>query len=600
MLPEKLFTSPQAEPNTDTSVLQKQAFSGSDNSLDSNTQEFKNALSSSMSTDKQIQQKQRHSKQIQSNTSNENQSINMHNYHHGETINTQVAINNTDGEDPQSVKASVDKKDELSTAEEGKQFNINLSQNINPVYVENTAGEKVATDGKVLPDQLLNKARIIQGPVSQEQMNSSNAEYKGQSNKANIQSNEASQNRLLSNSDEKIANTITNTKNGKVVDAVVNKTTEVPEKKIKQNRSNATKGFEFLNHPVKGNQGTIKQEELLSSLKKLNPEKTGNDTGLSNKELQQKLASMPKFANINVTKEMNAAVKSSSSGELNSKIDLHAAALATSGNKQKLSNISIDTVGTDPKTLLSAYSSKSLDLDTVKSKLSEGNNFTQKLVSNSAENLIQSGVLKQDEIYLQKGKGIIAEVLTANDTSNSSTAKPATPGTAGTAGTAVANDTATVQTAQLNNAQTVTKPAEFTLPVSLPPHQWKQKFAEQVSMMILRGNTKASIRLDPPELGPMAIRVNHSGAETQIQFQVSNPIARDLIDSGMQRLREMLEQHGFENVDVDVREQGERTQDSSESLADSDDLDEDSDLMSRDLLSEDDPYQSKSLVDIFA
>ncbi|MCP4413592.1 MAG: flagellar hook-length control protein FliK [Gammaproteobacteria bacterium] len=625
MLPERLFNSPQVEPLADTSVVQKQAFSGSDRSLDNNSREFKNTLSSSISTNKQLQQKQRDSKQTQSNTSNENLSVNEQNYHHGEIINTQLAKNNTDGEDTQSVKALVDKNAEISTVEEGKQFNINLSQNINPVFIDNTAGKKVATDGKVLPDKLLNIPLNVQGSVALEQVNSSTAENKDLSKTANSQGIESSQNRLLSKADKHLANVIVNPVDGKVADTVTNKATEVADTNKNQNISNTTKGFEFLNHPINGNKVAIKQEELLTSLKKLNPEKTSDIIDLSKKELQQKLASLALSANKNVTKDMGVAMKSSSSGELNSKIDLNTAALVTSSDKQKLVNISIETGSSDPKTLLSAYSTKSLNLDTVKAKLSEGNNFSEKSVSKSAENLIQPGVSKHniadnlsrfdmlqhasdkqfteinrldrvaDQLIQQTSREeSVAKGLTANDNSNPSTVKPAT------SGTTVTNEIVSAQTVQSNNTQAVTKPAELTLPVSLPPHQWKQKFAEQVSMMILRGNTRANIRLDPPELGPMAIRVNHNGAETQIQFQVSNPVARDLIDAGMQRLREMLEQHGFENVDVDVRQQGEGTHDSSESLADTDNQDDDSDIMSKDLLSKDDPFQSKSLVDIFA
>jgi flagellar hook-length control protein FliK len=73
-------------------------------------------------------------------------------------------------------------------------------------------------------------------------------------------------------------------------------------------------------------------------------------------------------------------------------------------------------------------------------------------------------------------------------------------------------------------------------------------------MLTLKGTSHARIRLDPPELGPMAVRIHTQGGETQIQFTVTNPIARDLVDSGMQRLRDMLEEHGFAKVDVDVNE----------------------------------------------
>ncbi|MBT8449442.1 MAG: flagellar hook-length control protein FliK, partial [Gammaproteobacteria bacterium] len=94
---------------------------------------------------------------------------------------------------------------------------------------------------------------------------------------------------------------------------------------------------------------------------------------------------------------------------------------------------------------------------------------------------------------------------------------------------------------------------EMPLPVHVPRNIWNQRFAEHISMLTLKGASQARIKLDPPELGPMMVRVIH-GAETQIQFTVNNPIARDLVDSGMQRLRELLEQQGFDQVDVDVRE----------------------------------------------
>ena len=123
----------------------------------------------------------------------------------------------------------------------------------------------------------------------------------------------------------------------------------------------------------------------------------------------------------------------------------------------------------------------------------------------------------------------------------------------------------------LNQATTnlqTTKASDVPLQASVPTSQWNQKFAEHVSMLALRGTNNAQIRLAPPELGPMAIKIHHHGSETQIQFIVNNPIARELVDSGMQRLRDMLEQHGFENVDVDVSEftQQDKSTDESENM----------------------------------
>ena len=95
---------------------------------------------------------------------------------------------------------------------------------------------------------------------------------------------------------------------------------------------------------------------------------------------------------------------------------------------------------------------------------------------------------------------------------------------------------------------------EAALSVGVPRTVWNQRFAEHISMLTMKGAQHARIRLDPPELGPMTVRINQQGAETQIQFTVNNPIARELVDSGMQKLREMLEQQGFSDVDVDVSE----------------------------------------------
>jgi flagellar hook-length control protein FliK len=108
-----------------------------------------------------------------------------------------------------------------------------------------------------------------------------------------------------------------------------------------------------------------------------------------------------------------------------------------------------------------------------------------------------------------------------------------------------------LQTRQTTNPQLA---RDIALPVSMPRPQWNQRFAEHISMLTLKGTSHARIRLDPPELGPMAVRIHTQGGETQIQFTVTNPIARDLVDSGMQRLRDMLEEHGFAKVDVDVNE----------------------------------------------
>ena len=153
---------------------------------------------------------------------------------------------------------------------------------------------------------------------------------------------------------------------------------------------------------------------------------------------------------------------------------------------------------------------------------------------------------------------------------------------------------------QVNSTQTINRHNEVALPVSLPTPQWNKKFAEHVSMLALRGASNAQIKLDPPALGPLTVRIVHTGSETQVQFQVTNPIARELVDSGMNKLREMLEEHGFENVDVDVREQGTNEQHASDEASDLQDIEDKSDVLHPNTNELPEKFKNNALVDLFA
>jgi len=63
------------------------------------------------------------------------------------------------------------------------------------------------------------------------------------------------------------------------------------------------------------------------------------------------------------------------------------------------------------------------------------------------------------------------------------------------------------------------------------------------------------IRLDPPELGRMQIRMTMNNDLANVHFTVSNPQARDLIEQTLPRLREMLAQQGMQLADSSVQQQ---------------------------------------------
>ena len=74
----------------------------------------------------------------------------------------------------------------------------------------------------------------------------------------------------------------------------------------------------------------------------------------------------------------------------------------------------------------------------------------------------------------------------------------------------------------------------------------------QLVAMLRDGVQQAEIRLDPPELGSLMVRIQVQGSETQVQFHVSAAQTKDVVEQALPRLRELLAQQGMELTDGQV------------------------------------------------
>jgi len=92
-------------------------------------------------------------------------------------------------------------------------------------------------------------------------------------------------------------------------------------------------------------------------------------------------------------------------------------------------------------------------------------------------------------------------------------------------------------------------------PLDLQQQETAQKLQERIQLMVSKNINRADIRLDPPELGSMHVRIHTQGDQTTVQFQVQSAQARDAIEQSMPRLREMLEQQGLNLAQSTVSEQ---------------------------------------------
>lgn len=82
-------------------------------------------------------------------------------------------------------------------------------------------------------------------------------------------------------------------------------------------------------------------------------------------------------------------------------------------------------------------------------------------------------------------------------------------------------------------------------PVNIQQPDGQQQLAEKVRWMVNARNSMAEIRLDPPELGSMQVRVNVSGDSASVSFVVQSPQAKDMLMNAEPRLRDMLAEQGI-------------------------------------------------------
>ncbi|MEX1221303.1 MAG: flagellar hook-length control protein FliK [Idiomarina sp.] len=92
-------------------------------------------------------------------------------------------------------------------------------------------------------------------------------------------------------------------------------------------------------------------------------------------------------------------------------------------------------------------------------------------------------------------------------------------------------------------------------PLDMNQQQASQQLRERMMFMMNNGIQRAEIRLDPPDLGSMTVRVTVQNEQAQVNFQVQSPQAREMLEQAMPRLRELMEQQGMQLADSEVSQQ---------------------------------------------
>lgn len=94
--------------------------------------------------------------------------------------------------------------------------------------------------------------------------------------------------------------------------------------------------------------------------------------------------------------------------------------------------------------------------------------------------------------------------------------------------------------------------AQTGVPVPVGQPQWSQAVGEKVLWLAAQNVTAAEIRLDPPDMGQLHVKVSVNQDQASVTFISPHPVVREALDQQLNRLREMFSDQGLNLVNVDV------------------------------------------------
>lgn len=93
---------------------------------------------------------------------------------------------------------------------------------------------------------------------------------------------------------------------------------------------------------------------------------------------------------------------------------------------------------------------------------------------------------------------------------------------------------------------------QTSVPVPVGQPQWSQAVGEKVLWLAAQNVHSAEIRLDPPELGPMQVKISVNQEQTTVNFTSHHAGVREVLDQNLGRLRDMFNEQGLNLVNVDI------------------------------------------------
>lgn len=95
-------------------------------------------------------------------------------------------------------------------------------------------------------------------------------------------------------------------------------------------------------------------------------------------------------------------------------------------------------------------------------------------------------------------------------------------------------------------------PAPLPIATPIQQQQWGADLGNRVMWMVKQDVQTADIKLNPPHLGPLEVRVSMANDAVSVTFSSHHATVRDALDAAMPRLRDMLMDNGLQLANANV------------------------------------------------
>ncbi|MEX2333978.1 MAG: flagellar hook-length control protein FliK, partial [Pseudohongiella sp.] len=112
------------------------------------------------------------------------------------------------------------------------------------------------------------------------------------------------------------------------------------------------------------------------------------------------------------------------------------------------------------------------------------------------------------------------------------------------------------QAAQQSATRTADGLPRFTMDTAFGQQGWSDSLGRQLLVMSSQGITSAQIRLDPPELGSLTVKIQMSAdQQTNVSFVSQHATVREALEQQLSRLQDLFRDQGLNLQDVSVSDQ---------------------------------------------